>query len=340
MFLVLWGLWFCNYGRARYAEARELGGRLLGLARLENDSGRLLEAHHALWATLSAMGEPIAAGVHAEQGVSLYDPAEHAGQAFVFGGHDPGVCARYHLGLSRWLLGYPDQGLAAVQDAVRLAERLSHPFTTTIALCFGAWVHYLRGEFEAASVLGERASALAAAHALTGSIDDGEILRARIMVDAGGGGALLDEIERGREARKSARPAWRDVILLCLLADAHGKTGQPERGLAVLGLIPEEPAVDFLRPEVLRIRGELLRARDPSGPGEAEQCFRRAIEVARGREARSLELRAALSLGQLLAAQGRSVEARREVAPVYAWFTEGLETEDLRAARAFLARLS
>jgi predicted ATPase len=101
----LWGLWYVNYTRGEYEAARAAGERLLDAARSGNDSGQLLEAHHALWATLSGKGRATAAIEHMESGIALYDRKRHAGQAFLYGGHDAGACCRWHLAVNAWLLG-------------------------------------------------------------------------------------------------------------------------------------------------------------------------------------------------------------------------------------------
>jgi predicted ATPase len=145
LFPVLWGLWYASYGRGRYAEARERGERLLEAAQRGDDTGQLVEAHHALWPALSSMGQATASVFHAERGLALYNRERHAAQAFLYGGHDPGVCCRYHLALGRWLLGYPDRSLDVLRDAAHLAEELRHPLTTMITLWFSTWVYYQRG---------------------------------------------------------------------------------------------------------------------------------------------------------------------------------------------------
>jgi len=96
-FPVLWGLWYVLFTRGQYAAAQEAGKCLLAIAKSGDDTGQLLEAHHALWATLSAMGHAADAVVHMERGVALYDRMPHSSRAFVYGGHDPGACCRYHL---------------------------------------------------------------------------------------------------------------------------------------------------------------------------------------------------------------------------------------------------
>src|SRR5439155_23550569 len=159
-FLVLWGLWYIRFTSGDYAPAVEAGERLLAVAGHGDDTSRLVEAHHSLWPTLVSMGEPARALPHMERGIALYDPAQHASFIRLYGGHDPGVCCRYYLGLAQWLLGSPDQALATVHDAVRLAESLKHPLSTVIALWFVAVIQYERGERALAAQAAERAIAL------------------------------------------------------------------------------------------------------------------------------------------------------------------------------------
>ncbi|MET0538414.1 MAG: AAA family ATPase, partial [Xanthobacteraceae bacterium] len=135
-FPVVWGQWYAVYTRGEYQKAYESAQALLTAAEAEGDKGRLLEAHHSLWATLNAVGKPLASLAHAERGIALYDRERDAAQTFVYAGHDAGACCRYHLGLTRWLLGYPDQALIAVREAFHLSEQLRHPLTSVITLWF------------------------------------------------------------------------------------------------------------------------------------------------------------------------------------------------------------
>src|SRR5262249_61904078 len=99
--------------------------------------------------TACSAGAAAAALTHIEHGMSLYDPVRHRSATVVYGGHDPGVCARYHLALVRWVLGYPDQALGALREALALAEELGHLLTSTITLTFAAWVRFQRRQLVA-----------------------------------------------------------------------------------------------------------------------------------------------------------------------------------------------
>ena len=129
---------------------------------------------------------------------------------------------------------------------------------------------------------------------------------------------------------------WRYVMSGCTLAGLYGEADAPEQGLQVLAALRDVEAVGFYGSEVYRVEGELRRRIAPRAPDDAARCFQRAIDLARRRELRSLELRAATSLARLWRDQGRREDARAALADVYGWFTEGFDTQDLRSAKALL----
>jgi len=333
----LWGLWYVRYTRGHYAEARAAGERLLAAARAANDSGQLLEAHHALWATLAASGRATAAIEHMERGIALYDRKRHAGQAFLYGGHDAGACCRWHLATNSWLLADYSRSMNALADALRLAEELKHPLTTVIALWFAAWVHYQRGDRASTKAVVERALTLAAEYAISGWTDTAVLL-------PWASGAHLSRrelVELRGQIPRAASAAWRRVFARCALVQLYIAAGYFDEGLAVLG--EEISAADraaFYGPEVHRLEGELRAKIAPSDPDGAQACFRQALDLAGARGEKSLALRAATSLAQLWRSQGMHGEARTVLAPVYGSFSEGFDLPDLKQAKVLLDQLA
>jgi predicted ATPase len=134
-----------------------------------------------------------------------------------------------------------------------------------------------------------------------------------------------------------------------LLAEAYGKAGQTEEGLSALAEALEradKTEERFYEAELYRLKGELT-LKQSSAPGlesrvqkEAEACFQKAIEIARRQQAKSLELRAVMSLSRLWQRQGKQKEARQMLGEVYNWFTEGFDTKDLQEAKALLQELA
>ena len=133
---------------------------------------------------------------------------------------------------------------------------------------------------------------------------------------------------------------------LALLAEALGREGEVREGLTALAeaqTLCTASGERFLEAELHRLRGELLLAGAeavPSAWGAADACFRQALDVARAQQAKSLELRAVMSLGRMYRQQGRQAEARPLLAETYGWFTEGFDLPDLQEAKALLEQLS
>ncbi|HEX7784639.1 MAG TPA: adenylate/guanylate cyclase domain-containing protein [Methylomirabilota bacterium] len=331
-FPVQWALWYVQFTRADYPPAVEAGEHLLEIARRTGDRDQLLEAHHALWPTLVAMGEVKRALPHIERGLELYDRERHAGMASLYGGHDPGACCRYFLAASQWALGYPERAIAAAHEAIRLTETLAHPMTSTMTFGMVAWIYYLSGDRRAAAAAGQRCMAVAEANGFRGW-DIGMAALLHVVRDERPDATVLDGLRQG-QAREVMR-TWRSVIGSCTIASLYGALEAPRQGLDVLAALGDVAATGLYAPEVYRVEGELRRmASEP--PEEAARCFERAVQMARGRELRSLELRAATSLARLFRDQGRREDARRTLAGIYGWFTEGFDLPDLRAARALL----
>ena len=330
-FPALWGLWFVAYSRGNYPAAQERAGRLLEDAQGVDDTGRLLEARHALWATATAMGQPIPGAAHAEQGLALYDREHHAPQALLYGGHDPGACARYQLAANQWLLGYPERALATLRDARRLAAELNHPLTTVNTLSFAAWLHYQRGEYDVAAEITQQVLDIGSTRGFTTLLDAALVLR-HATARAPASAQTLAELAKQLEQRRGT--AWRHAFSICVFAELCLTAGCLEEGRRALTSIGETDRQAFCAPEVHRIDGELAARGGKSSEGESR--FRTAIDMARSRGEKSLELRATMSLARLLLAQDRRDEARQALAEIYGWFTEGFDTADLREAKKLL----
>jgi class 3 adenylate cyclase/tetratricopeptide (TPR) repeat protein len=333
LFPTLWGLWHASFNRGFYREARGLAEELLGLARERGDPVLLLEAHHALWPTLYGGGDLETAELHIREGLAQYDPQRHRAYASIYGGHDTGVCCLNFAALTAWTRGYPDRALRYNQEALRLADQLTHPVSTALALFYAAWVHYQRGEAAAAVE-----KAVAARDAGPGFLTWS---RATLLARLGRGASLEEsELDELHQSLRSAWWLWTQTFASCLLAEAYARAGRPDRGLDVLAEIPEHSLEMVYSSEVYRCRGELLLNQGHDYAPEAENCFRTAVELARRGGRRPLELRAAMSLSRLLQTQGKREDARWMLAEIYSWFTEGFDTADLRDARMLLGELS
>jgi predicted ATPase len=341
---VLWGLCLFYTGRGELQSARELGEQGLALAQRQDDATLLLEAHAALGSTLLYLGEFASARSHAEQGLALYDPQRHRHLAYQGAGLDVAVlCLGCPIVHSLWYLGYPSQALQRSREAVTLAQGLAHPLSLAAALSWNARFHQLRREPQVVHELADAIIALATAQGFAQWLAQGIVLRGWALAERGQAVEGVTEILQGlatwRATGAEVGRQWR----LLLLAEAYGKMGQTAEGLATLAealAVVERTGDRRDEAEIHRLKGEfLLRQAVPAAP-QAETCFRQALDVAHRQEAKALELRTAMSLSRLWQHQGKRAEAYELLAPIYSWFTEGLDTADLQEAKALLAALA
>jgi predicted ATPase len=340
LFRVLWGLWMFYLVRPELGKARDLAERLFTLAQ---DPAQLLQAREALVVTFLHLGDPGAARDHMEQAMALYDPGRHGSLTDLYG-QDPGVTCLACGAVALWLLGYPDQGIQRSREAVALGRELRHPNTLGLALYFDAILRQYRREAPAVRESAEAASAIAAEHGISLWQAVGLVMCGWAMAAHDRADSSLAQIRQGQADWAATGGESHRPYHLALLAEALGGAEQFEEGLAVLTealVLLNRTGEGFHGAELHRLRGEfLLRQGATEGVcREAEACFLRALTIAQRQRARSLELRAAMSLARLYQKQGRPAEARPTLAECYGWFTEGFDTPDLQGARALLQQL-
>lgn len=317
--------------------ADKLGAQCLELVQASGDHSLLLEAHHRQWATKFYMGDAAAADHHIAHGIAMYDPDRDHALTYRYTGHDPGVCCRSYSARNLWLRGYVDQAIARGEEAVALAERLSHPLTRVLAQHTLGYVHLLRREPAAARRYLDKAIEQSKEFGFQLSVSECRFFEGWALAQQG---QSADGIAEMREALAAITATGAEVALqyyLCILAQSGEKANEGldllERALAIA-----EAGAKYQLPELLRTKGELLLRLNPAD-NAAEHWFRLAVATARDQGTRSLELRAALSLARMYCAQHRSKKARDVLSPVYAWFTEGLNMRDLIDTKELLDQL-
>jgi DNA-binding winged helix-turn-helix (wHTH) protein/predicted ATPase len=358
-FRVLWGLWTLHLVRADYQTARELGEQYLNLARRGHDSVRLLQGHDALGTPLFYLGEFAAARDHMEQGLALYDPQKRRSPRAL---QDLGVDCLCYLALALWHLGYPAQARERIQAAITLARKLEHPFSLAGALGIAAWVYQYCHDGYALQACTEEVLPLSTEQGFPLFLALGTLLRGWTLAELGQQEEGISHIRQGLAAWRATGAELSVPYYLALLAEAYGQMGQPGEGLSVLAAALEaahSTEERFYEAELYRLKGELTLQKfqvsgsrfqvppntqhptpSPQAEAEAEAYFQKAIGIARRQQAQSLELRAVMSLSRLWQQQGKTAEARRRLAEIYAWFTEGFDTADLRGARRLLEELN
>jgi predicted ATPase len=339
---VLYGLWRCYNAQLQLHMARELGDTLLRLAQRADDPALTVLAHHALGFTWCSLGVLPAARQHLEAGIVYYTPDQRRTPVFRTG-QDPGVSCRIYAAWALWLLGYPAQALTRVHEALTLAHELEHPYSLAFAQWWAAFVYQLRRDVSAVYEQAEATLALSTEQGFTLWVAVGTTFRGWALAMQGRGEEGIAQVCQGVAAWRASGAVLHVPYFCTMLADVCDHLGHPDDGLQALAeahTLVEQHEERYWEAEVCRLRGVLLLRQPGTPPAEAEAWLQRALDVARRQEAKSLELRAAMSLSRLWQQQGKQAEARALLAPVYGWFTEGFDTADLQEARALLDALA
>jgi len=347
LFPVLFGLWGVSLLRAQLQTAREQAQQLMSIAQNRPDADLLLVAHVVLGQVLFFLGEFVPARAHLQYASSLYDPARHRSLVALYSGLDQVEVSLVYAAWTQWSLGYPDQAVDRVEQARALAEELSHPFSLCHALYFLSALHSFRREGAAALKFADESVRLATDHGFQQLLASAICARGGAKVERGEAEEGIAQLREGLASLYASGSGLAQTLVLGWQAAAYGRLGRLEEGFAAVAealAASQRTGECFFQAELHRLRGDLLLKRDAQESeskveGEAEVCFRQAIEIARRQQAKSLELRATTSLARLLAKRNHC-EAHAMLAEIYNWFTEGFDTADLKEAKALLDELS
>jgi predicted ATPase/class 3 adenylate cyclase len=342
LFPTLHGLWRFYVNRAAFKPARALAEEALTVAQRVEEPALLLEAHRALGQTMFWLGEPTSTRGHMDEAMALYDSERHRSHTSLYG-QDPGVVCRSFAAWTLWLLGYPDAARHRIQEAVRLAQEVAHPFSFAYSLMCAAVVHWFLREDQAARKRAEAVMALSREQGFPFWLIWGRILRGWALAVQGQGEEGITEIQEGLTAYQVTGAEVFRPSFLCLLAEAYGHMGESEKQLSTLAealAAVHRSGETWWKAELHRLTGESLLASRGGNSSEVEASFHQSLYIARRQQAKSLELRAALSLSRLWHRNSKRQEARELLGATYGWFTEGPDTADLRDARMLLEELS
>ena len=343
LFSVLYGVLAANFTAFNADVCRDLAAQFLALAEKRKASFPLVLGHAFLGASLLLAGDVAEARAHLDQGIALYDPAEHRPLAMRFG-EDTRVATLYWRSKALWMLGYPETALVDIDQALKVARESGHA---------GSLLWALTGSFFFVdSYCGKYTTANARVDELVAMADEKDAVYFKALGMLGRGW-LLGLTGRASDAIRvitSEIPAWRSTgatlflpSWLSYLAAAHAELGQLDEAWRCIGealSAIETTKEKWLEAEANRIAGEIeLKSPEPNKT-KAEAYFERALAVARQQQAKSWELRTAMSMARLWRDQGKRDEARDLLAPVYGWFTEGFDTLDLKEAKALLDELA
>jgi len=339
----LYALWFSNTNKGRHHAALTYAERFRAVAAARPNLNDQLVGDRSLGTTFHILGEQSTARRHMENILDRYlssDLRTHPGRF----GFDLIAIATNYLARILWLMGLPEQAMRMAERAIEEARAVNHANSLGMALAMGACpIARLSGHWETAQNYAEMLLDHTARHGLTYWHTLGRTNLGLLSILRGdavrGVGILNANLREAEDARSQERlMAFTNPRVEAL---AHG--GQTEAALADIAqtiAALEQTEELWLLPEMLRMRGEVLLARNGQDDcTAAEECFRRALNLANRHGALAWELRAATSLARLLREEGRSAEASTVLQPVYDRFTEGFDTADLKAAKALLDAL-
>ena len=337
-FQALFGEWGYFWMGGKNADALRMADEFLSRSRELSNPVLSMVAHRVMGSTLLTVGDFQSSANHFEETIRL-STSEGKRPLYSLYMVEPQAASLLLLSWDLWFLGYPDQSLSRVSEALALGQDLGHPYTVAFAHYMKSVVHLLRGEAARALESAERSFEMSQEQRFSLYEILSRISRGRAMGDLGQHEEARAEIALGIDEARRNGVGFMHPMMDSWLAEAYVRIGENERALSIV----ERTLADMgdatgrsWEAELHRQRAHILLTLSPSNIGEAESCLTRSIEVARSQSTKSLELRAATSLAELWRTQGRADEARAMLDPVCRWFQEGDETTDLKRARAAL----
>ncbi len=336
LFRAMWGSWYTNLIAGQTEQALEMANELVEVAERLADPDLMLEAYHSRWANSHVLGLNTITLADAQRGISLYKSDRHHAHTYDYGGHDTGVCAYAHSAITLWVSGFAEQAERMATSALELGHRLGHPPSLAHAAWWSATLQQLLRTPELCRELAELTIRIGREQG-SNTFVMCPLLLGWTTFESGQLSEGLHSMEDAVAAtRRSVRRFYYDYELL-VFAEALLRAGEPDRAheivLEAFDCITTSRNRLF-EAEAHRLLGVCLMRQ--GNVAEAESSLLRAIETSDRQGALAFRLRAATSLGRLWREQNRGSEARDLLAQVYGQFTEGLETPDLKDAKALL----
>jgi class 3 adenylate cyclase/predicted ATPase len=341
LFSVLYGFWVANLVAFNSDVCVDLARQFLSLAEKQEATAPLMVGHQILGISVLSAGDIAEGRAHYDQAIALYDPVKHRPLVTRFG-QDSAVVVLSRRSAAAWLLGYPEGALADADHALRDARESGHAATLMYALSHGSLVRYQCGNYASANLVFDELIALAEEKGTLFWKAFGLMNQGCACTLTGQASDAVRLITSGLTARQSTGTTMGMPFFLSHLARAQAELGKFEDAWCSIGeamTATETTKERWCEAEVHRTAGEIaLLGPDPDS-AKAEAYFKRALAVARTQQAKSWELRAAMSMARLWRDQGKWDDARDLLAPIYGWFTEGFATLDLKETKALLDEL-
>jgi predicted ATPase len=342
LFSVLYAFWVANFNLFNGGVCRDLAVRFLALAEKQEATVPVMIGHRLMGYSLLSTGDIAEGRVHLDRALALYDPAEHRPLATRFG-QDTRVAILSRRSWALWLLGYPEAALRDADDMLKDAREVGQAATLMFALSDAPFTHIHCGNYAAANAQADEVLALADEKGTLTWKALGMIYQGYVSALTGKSSDAIQIINSGITAWRSTRATLYMPLFLPYLASAYAELGQFDAAWRCIGeatsLIGTSKE-SWSEAEVNRIAGEIALKSPARDAAKAQSYFERALAVARQQQAKSWELRAAMSMARLWRDQGKRDEARELLTPIYGWFTEGFDTLDLKEAKGLLDELA
>ena len=337
----LFGQWIVNFINFNGDVAQALAARFLALGEKDGTAVPRMIGHRTMASTLALIGDLVEARAHYDEALALYRPAEHRRLMTRFG-QDLRVTCLAFRSMALWLLGYPEAALKDADCALMEARQIEHAATLMFTLNFPILVNTYCGNYDAANEHLKELVALAEEKGATFRKAEGVLRRGYILTLTGKATKAVEIVTSGIDLWRSAGSTIFTPEQEFMLAIAHANSGQFDDAWRCIGeamTAMQATKERWCEAEAHRVAGEIALKSPQRDVAKAQAYFEHALTIARAQQAKSWELRAAMSLARLLSDQGKRQAARDLLAPIYDWFTEGFDTSDLRNAKALLGEL-
>jgi predicted ATPase len=330
LFSVFYGAWAASYVAFNGDVTRELAAQFVALAEKQGQTAPLMIGHRLMGTSLLLTGDIARGREHFDYAFALYDPAKHRPFATRFG-QDIRVSILVYRALAQWMLGYPEAALADADRAVPDARESGHAGTLMYGQFHTSLTNVLCAKYAAASTQANDAVRLA-------DEKGAALWKALATMQKGCVFALSGKAAEGIQVITAGIAIYRSTG-----SRAYAELGQYDEAWRCIGeamTAVETTKECWYESEINRVTGEIALKLPQLGSSQAETYFERALSVARVQQAKSWELRAAMSLARLWLDQDMRAKARALLEPIYGWFTEGFDTQDLKRAKTLLVEIS
>jgi class 3 adenylate cyclase/predicted ATPase len=342
LFSVLYGAWAATYVAFNGDETRELASQFVALAEKQGQIVPLMIGHRLMGTSLMLTGNIPKGRAHFNEAFALYDPAKHRPLATRFG-QDLGVSIFVYRALANWMLGYPETALADADDALEHARESGHAGTLMYAQLHTSFTNILCTKYAAANAQSNEVVRLADEKGAALWKALGTMQKGCVLTLSGKASEAIQMITSGITTYQSTGSRVYLPFFLSHLSRAHAGLGQFDVAWRCIGeamAAVETTKERWYEAEINRMKGEIGLKLPQLGSSQAGAYFERALSVARTQQAKSWELRAAMSMARLWRDQGKRNEACDLLTPIYNWFTEGFDTLDLKEAKTLLHELA